>query len=368
MASDSARGRPFHSPHLGGDAAADAVLPRQGAAAGAAYHDRAEVLPHARHRRGRAGRPPPHVLRDARKLLVRAVLQGRRDRAGGRVRSRASPDRVGTDLGHGARRRPGARAGRGRDRYQAVAGDRVAAPPDRGAAELGELLVGRRAGALRARLRDLLRLGRGVRMRRPRLCARLPALRPIPRVLEPRLHGVRAARGPDSDAAPDAERRYRPGRRASGRDHARRPVRLRDGRLPGDHGLDRGGERGCLGRRRDRDEGAPGARRPRPRDDLSRRRRCRALERGSRLRAAPDRPPCRPAGAQDRPRRPMAAVGRGGRADGPVVPRAGAEPRPHRGGPPRRGGALLRDALARDAASSRRSRRRAPSRPRTPLR
>ena len=41
---------------LGRDAAADAVLPRPRGAAGAAADDRAEGLPHARHRRGRARR------------------------------------------------------------------------------------------------------------------------------------------------------------------------------------------------------------------------------------------------------------------------------------------------------------------------
>ena len=35
--------------------------------------------------------------------------------------------------------------------------------------------------------------GAGVRLRRPDLRAGLPALRPLSRVLEPRLHGVRAA-------------------------------------------------------------------------------------------------------------------------------------------------------------------------------
>ena len=48
--------RPHHD---GRDAAAQALLPGpRGAAAGAA-HDRAEVLPHRRHRRGRAHRAPP---------------------------------------------------------------------------------------------------------------------------------------------------------------------------------------------------------------------------------------------------------------------------------------------------------------------
>src|SRR5438309_1794842 len=66
--------------HLGRDAAADAVLPRPRAAAGAAADHVSEGLPHTGHRRGRPRHLPPHLLRDARQLLVRGVLQGRRGR------------------------------------------------------------------------------------------------------------------------------------------------------------------------------------------------------------------------------------------------------------------------------------------------
>ena len=79
---------------------------------------------------------------------------------------------------------------------------------DRAAAERGELLVGRRAGAVRSRLRALLGLGRGDRLRERRLRARLHALRALPRVLEPRLHGVRAARGRHAHTASEAEHRH----------------------------------------------------------------------------------------------------------------------------------------------------------------
>ena len=82
----------------------------------------AEVLPHAGHRRGRARRPPPDVLRDARQLLVRAVLQGRRDRVRDGVRPRAHAARLGSRLGDRACRRSAAeaRARRGRDRALAA--------------------------------------------------------------------------------------------------------------------------------------------------------------------------------------------------------------------------------------------------------
>ena len=137
------------------------------------------------------------------------------------------------------RRRPGAEARPGRGRDRALGGDRHAAGADRAAAVVGELLVGRRPGAVRARLRDLLRLGRGARLRRARLPAGLHALRALPRVLEPRLHGVRAARGRDAHAAAEAEHRHRPRPRAHRADRAGRPVGLRHRRLPADHAVDR---------------------------------------------------------------------------------------------------------------------------------
>ena len=42
---------------------------------------RAEVHPHERHRRGRQDAAPRHVLPDARQLVVRRLLQGRRHHA-----------------------------------------------------------------------------------------------------------------------------------------------------------------------------------------------------------------------------------------------------------------------------------------------
>ena len=89
-----------------------------------------EVVPHDGHRERRARRPAPHVLRDARQLLGRRLLQG----AGGRVRARALDQRgygFGLDfeqhLVHRLRRRRGARPRprRGGDRR---AGGRSACP------------------------------------------------------------------------------------------------------------------------------------------------------------------------------------------------------------------------------------------------
>ena len=142
------------------------------AAAGAADDDVPEGLPHARHRRGRARHVPPHVLRDARQLLVRAVLQGGRDRVRDRVHPAAPEARLGPRLGQRPRRRPGAEARPRRGGDRPLGADRHAARADRPAAVVRELLVGRRPGAVRARLGDVLGLGRGGRLRQRGLPAR----------------------------------------------------------------------------------------------------------------------------------------------------------------------------------------------------
>ena len=131
--------------------------------------DLAEVLPHARHRRGRARRPPPDVLRDARQLLVRPVLQGGRDRARDEFMSGAA--RSSTGRASGRPSMPATRSSasaRTRRRDRPLGGGRHAARSASSALpRSGELLVGRRAGPVRPGLRDLLGLGRGVRLRRP---------------------------------------------------------------------------------------------------------------------------------------------------------------------------------------------------------
>ena len=99
------------------------------------------------------------------------------------------------------------------------------------------------------------------------------------------------------------------------------------------------------------DEGAPDPRRSRPRDDVPRRRRRDAVERGPRLRPAPHHPARRAAGAAHRAaRRPSPVRGRR-RADGRRVSgaRARAADEIARVAAPR-GGALRRDARARAQA------------------
>ena len=204
---------------------------------------------------------------------------------------------------------------------------------------------------MRARLRALLRLGRGSGMWSSGLRSRL-RVRSLPRVLEPRVHVLRAARGRHADAASGTEHRHRARARAR---RAHRPAggfRLRHGRLSEDHVLGRDGVGSSLRRLTRRDEGAPRARRPRARDGLHCRRGRRTLERGTRLRPAKDHSPGRPARAADRhalavPRGPLRHRDR---ADGRDVSRGPAAPRRDPPRPHRRGGAVRRDARARDEA------------------
>ncbi len=85
------RPRPLGAAHDRRDAAVQALLPRPRKAAGAAPRRRPEMLPHHRHRGGRQHRPPPDLLRDARQLELRRLLQGRsRSPGAGSSRPRAS--------------------------------------------------------------------------------------------------------------------------------------------------------------------------------------------------------------------------------------------------------------------------------------
>ena len=175
------------------------------------------------------------LLRDARQLLVRPVLQGRRDRARLGVHVRAHEARPRPDLGDRLRGRPGARARRGRGRGRAW--EAMGMPPERivrlPRADNFWSVGG--PGPCGPGLGDVLRLGRGGRLRPGRVRAGL-RVRALPRVLEPRLHGVRAARRRLADAAAEAEHRHRPRARARRADPAAGRVGLRHRRLPGDHG------------------------------------------------------------------------------------------------------------------------------------
>ena len=186
---------------------------------------------------------------------------------------------------------------------------------------VGQLLVGGRHRTMRAVLRDLPRSGRQGRWWTAG--QRGARRRPLPRILEPRLHAVRAARAGRPRTAAEAVDRHRHGPRAHHGDPAGRAVRLRD--RPA-QGADRGVGRGD-GRQGDRRaQGiASRHRRPSARNELPHRRRRTAVERGPRLRAPPHhaprdapRPPARRARAADVPPRPRARA-----PDGRHLHRAG---------------------------------------------
>ncbi len=204
---------------------------------------------------------------------------------------------------------------------------------------------------MRSRHRDVLRLGRGARLRRAGLQTELHALRTLPGILESRLHGIRAPCRRQADTPTDAERRHGHGGRADGGDPAGRHDGLRDRRVPGDHALDRRAKRRRVRRFPRGDEGTPRARGSRPWDDVSRRRRHRAVERGPRLCHAPDHSarsaagsPCRARGAL-----PRAALGRRDRADEAGLSGARGTPRGDPPHPDGGGGTLREDTRARAA-------------------
>ncbi len=90
------------------------------------------MLSHARHRQRRQHPAPPHVLRDARQLLDRRLLQGaRRSRFAWELSLEVLRFRGGRHLGDGVRGRRAARARARRGGDRAVAGRRRAARADR---------------------------------------------------------------------------------------------------------------------------------------------------------------------------------------------------------------------------------------------
>ena len=152
-----------------------------------ARHERAEVRAHPRHRGGRQDHPARHVLPDERQLLLRRLLQGRRDRATPGSWSPTSqadggfgfdPDTIWVTVYRGRRR--------GR---RAVAADRRAARRAHPAPRpQGQLLVTPAAGPGGPCCEIYVDRG-------PEYGAgRRPGGRrgPVPGDLEPRLHAVRA--------------------------------------------------------------------------------------------------------------------------------------------------------------------------------
>src|SRR5438132_2082365 len=130
------------------------VLPRAGEAPLCSRRLLPEGLPHAGHRPRGPQREAPHVLRDARELRLRRLLQGGSHPVRPRTGHRGLRDRQRPPVGHGLR--VGRGGGPGLDR-----GGRAPAGPDRPSRKAGpargarQLLVDARGRPLRAMLGDL---------------------------------------------------------------------------------------------------------------------------------------------------------------------------------------------------------------------
>ena len=153
-----------------------------------------EVLSNPRHRAGREHSPPSHLLRDARELELRRLLQGGIDRVGTRAVGGGIRARPGANLGGiGVRRRRGA-GHRPRHRGRSRSGRANGIPEKRiiEFAAIGELLAG---GAERGPCGPCSEMyfDRGAELGGP---GRPPRRRhgPLPGVLEPRIHELRAGR------------------------------------------------------------------------------------------------------------------------------------------------------------------------------
>ena len=334
--------RPDGPAHDGRHAAVQALLPRRGDPAREAADELPEVLPHDRHRERGHDAPPPDLLRDARQLLDWGLLQAGR----GRVRARAVDEGVrllaGGHLDQRLRGRQGtrARARRGGDRVLALG--RHPRGAHRPARPRGQLLAVGTDRSLRALLRALprprprLRPGCGPPRRRHRA---------LPRVLEPRVHAVRAPGGRRAARAALAEHRHRHGTRPHGGSPPGGRVGLRDRPLPPADRAGGGALRPELRRGLPDHAGAADPRRPRTRRDLPVGGRRGPVERGPRLHPAPDHAARDPAGPRARHRRPVrgAAVRARDRGYGRALPgpegrvadhralgaRGGGELRPH---------------------------------------
>ena len=308
-----------------------------------------EVLPHGRHRGRRHHHAPPHLLRDARQLLALATTSSRaRPSSRWSCRLRASgstPSDIWITVFGGDDE-----LGLGPDE-EAIECWRAIGVPDERIVQLGRddnFWQSGPAGPCGPCSELYLDRGLdfGARRRPPRRRHRA-----LPRVLEPRVHAVRPARGRLADPAADA----RTSTPASGSTAWRRSSRAwsRSSR-PTSFGRS-WARRGALGPQLRPGRGdhprAADPRRPRPRRGLPDGRRRGAVERGARLRAAPDHAPRDAAGPCARHRAAPSCRSsyervRGG--DGRRLPRpASASGRPSSAGrAPRRRASAARSSRA----------------------
>ena len=223
---DPGRARPLGAVHGRGDASAEAVLPGRRATAASARDDLPEDVSHRRHRDHRHDHAAPHVLRDARQLLVRRLLQ---------ARGRAV--RVGA-VARGLRLRAGGHL----DHRVRAATRSSGSAPTRRRSRRGSRWASRASGSSSARARRTsgrpgptgpcgpcseLYLDRGLELRQARRSAGRRE-RAVPRVLEPRVHAARPEPGQRAHAASGQEHRHRAGAQPPRGDPPGQADRVRD--------------------------------------------------------------------------------------------------------------------------------------------
>ena len=260
------------------------LLRRRGDAAVPAGDLVAEVRARGRQaqrpRRHRPHQPSLLVLRDARQLQLRRLLQGRGDPVGEGALPRRAAARHEPALGHGPRGRRRSRAHLARRRRASrPTGSSASATTTGGAwATPARAARRRRSSGISAPSYG----PDGGPRDRPR---------PLHRDLEPRVHAVRPARRRHARPAAEAEHRHRRGPRAQPARRAGQDVDLGHRRVPPAHRAGRAAHRRALRRDRAHRRVAAHHRRALARDDLHDRRRRAAVEQRARLRAAPHHPP-----------------------------------------------------------------------------